>query len=91
MEASEDYMSNMFGQYTPANYLVNKRKKKKKSGESDDAVKTECGKAGGEECAAYAGSSRKPASQMSETAIRSKKSNFHKPKYKKRVIHKGDA
>ena len=99
-------MSNMFGQYTPAKYLANKVKndppRRLKNlinrvtggGKADDAVKTECGKAGGEECAAYAGSSRKPASQMSETAIRSKKSNFHKPKHnlKKRIVYKkGDA
>ena len=84
-------MSNMFGQYTPAKYLVNKRKKKKKSGESDDTVKPECGKAGGEECGSYKGSSSKPQTQMSETAKRSKKSDFHKRKHKLNIVHKGDA
>ena len=91
MDASQDYIDNMFGAYTPAKYFV--KKKKKKKGESDDSVKTECGKAGGEECGAYKGSSSKPQTQMSETAIRSKKSNFQKPKHnlKGRIVHKGDA
>jgi hypothetical protein len=89
MDASEDYMDNMFGAYTPAKYFV----KKKKKVSSDDSVKAECGKAGGEECGAYKGSSSKVQTQVSKTAERSKKSNFQKPKLnlKGRVVHKGDA
>ena len=97
-------MSNMFGQYTPAKYLANKVKndppRRLKNlinrvtggGKADESVTMECGKDG---CITKANnSSNKPRPQMSKTAIRSKKSNFHKPKHnlKKRIVYKkGDA
>lgn len=99
MKASRDYMSNMFGQYTPARYSVSNgdpKPKRKKSGQSSDAVSSEsCGR-GSTECGAYkSGGTNKAKSTMSKSAEMSKRSrsNFGKSKHnlRGRIVTKGNS
>jgi hypothetical protein len=103
MKSSKDYVSNMFGQYTPARYMTStlngdkpKRNKNKSNGptKSADAVSSEsCGR-GSASCGAYkSGGTNKAKSTTSKTAMESKRSrqNFAKPKHnlKGRIVTKG--
>lgn len=92
MKASRDYMSNMFGQYTPARYSVSNGDPVKKS---KDAVDPNSCKRGGE-CPAYrSGGTKKAQSTMSKSAEKSKKSrsNFGKSKHnlRGRIVTKGNS
>lgn len=93
MKASKDYMSNMFGQYTPARYSVSNGDPVKKSKDAVDP--NSCGR-GSTECGAYkSGGTNKAKSTMSKSAQQSKKSrsNFGKSKHnlRGRIVTKGNS